>query len=124
MVLIDRVLSFDDRTILCTTMSHCRPDNPLRARGRLPAICGAEYGAQAAAIHGPAVSGGVQRSGQVVLLRDIAWSVPDLSAVAGPLTVRAECLHKNTGSLAYAFSLTAQDVEVLRGECGIILSGS
>jgi len=123
MVLIDRVVSVDDRHIVCTTMSHRRPDNPLRVDGRLPAICGAEYGAQAAAVHGPAASGGKQRPGQVVLLRDIVWSIADLGTIAGPLTVRAECLHKDGGSLAYAFRLEDEGRTLLRGECGIILSG-
>ena len=124
MFLIDSVLSFDERTICCATMSHRRPDNPLRIGGRLPAICGAEYGAQASAIHGPVASGGKQRPGRIVLLRDIVWTVPDLAVVECPLAVRAECLHRDAGSLAYAFSLAVQDQEILRGECGIILSGS
>jgi predicted hotdog family 3-hydroxylacyl-ACP dehydratase len=123
MVLIDRVVSVDEKHILCTTMSHRRPDNPLKVGGRLPAICGAEYGAQAAAVHGPAAFGGKQRPGQVVLLRDIVWSVADLGAIAGPLTVHAECLHKDSRSLAYAFRLEDAGRELMRGECGIILSG-
>jgi predicted hotdog family 3-hydroxylacyl-ACP dehydratase len=123
MVLIDRVVSVDEKHILCTATSHRRADNPLRADGRLPAICGAEYGAQAAAVHGPAVSGGPQRPGQVVLLRNIAWSVPDLAVIGGPLTVRAECLHQDGSSLAYGFRLEADGRELVRGECGIILSG-
>jgi len=122
MVLIDRVVSVDEKRILCTTMSHRRADNPLRVDGRLPAICGAEYGAQAAAVHGPAAAGGTQRPGRVVLLRDVAWSVDDLGTIAGPLTIHAECLHKDGGSLAYAFRLEGDGREVLRGECGIILS--
>jgi len=122
MVLIDRVVAADEKHILCTTMSHRRPDNPLRVDGRLPAICGAEYGAQAAAVHGPAVSGGRQRPGRVVLLRDIVWSVDDLATIAGPLTIRAECLHKDGNSLAYAFRLEDDGRDVVRGECGIILS--
>jgi predicted hotdog family 3-hydroxylacyl-ACP dehydratase len=123
MVLIERVVSVDAKSILCTTESHRRPDNPLRVGGRLPAVCGAEYGAQAAAVHGPAVSGGTQRPGQVVLLRNIEWSVPDLAGIAGPLTVHADRLHQDGDSLAYAFRLEDGGREIMRGECGIILSG-
>lgn len=122
MVLIDRVVTVDEKRILCTATSHRRADNPLRVGGRLPAICGAEYGAQAAAVHGPATAGGTQRPGQVVLLRDIAWSIPDLAVIEGPLTVRAECLHRDGGSLAYGFSVDADGRTLVRGECGIILS--
>ena len=122
MVLLDRVLSVDRRSIRCEAVSHGAPDNPLRVDGRLPAICGAEYGAQAAAVHGPAASGAKQRAGQVVLLRNIVWEVPDLSVLPAPLTIVADCLHNDSRSLAYGFGIFAANREILRGECGIILT--
>lgn len=121
MVLLDRVLSFDETSIHCVAVNHGASDNPLRVGGRLPAICGAEYGAQAAAVHGPAASESTERAGRVVLLRDIVWQVPDLSLIPEPLEIAAERLHKDTRSLAYGFHITAGDREILRGECGIIL---
>jgi len=121
MVLLDSVLSFDEKSILCRTTSHGRADNPLRVDGGLPAVCGAEYGAQAAAIHGPVVAGGKERAGQVVFLRDIVWRVPDLSVFDDPILVRAECLHKDAKGMAYGFTLSVRDREILSGECGIIL---
>jgi len=122
MVLIDRVVSVDEKRILCTTMSHRRAGNPPPRDGRLPALCGAEYRAPAAAVPRPAAARGTRRPGRGVGLRDIAWSVDDLGTIAGPLTIHAECLHKDGGSLAYAFRLEGDGREVLRGECGIILS--
>jgi predicted hotdog family 3-hydroxylacyl-ACP dehydratase len=122
MVLIDRVLSFDETTIRCVAVNHTAPDNPLRVGGVLPAVCGAEYGAQAAAIHGPALAGERERAGQVVLLRDVVWQVSDLSAVADPLSITAECVHKSARNLAYGFAIMAGERELLRGECGIILA--
>lgn len=121
MVLLDRVLSFDEKSILCVAVNHSDLDNPLRARDGLPAVCGAEYGAQAAAVHGPAVAGETESAGQVVLLRDIVWQIPDLSVIRDPLMVHATCLHKDGRSLAYGFRLTVDERELLRGECGIIL---
>lgn len=121
MVLLDEVVSCDVRHIVCRTMSHSRADNPLRYRGTLPAVCGAEYGAQAAAVHGPLALGAQQRAGRVVLLRDVAWTVPDLAGIAGPLTVRAECLHQDGRNLAYRFEIAAGAEAIVRGECGIIL---
>lgn len=121
MVLLDRVLSVDERSIRCEAVSHGALDNPLRVDGGLPAICGAEYGAQAAAVHGPAATGAQERAGQVVLLRNIVWDVPDLSVIPEPLTIVAECLHKNARSLAYGFQISAAGRELLHGECGIIL---
>lgn len=121
MVLLNRVLSVDERSIRCEAVSHNARDNPLRVGGRFPAICGAEYGAQAAAVHGPAASGAHVRAGRVVLLRNIVWQVPDLSVVPEALTIVAECLHRDSRSLAYGFRLSAADRDILRGECGIIL---
>lgn len=121
MVLLDRVLFVDENAIRCEAVSHKAPDNPLRVNGRLPTICGAEYGAQAAAVHGPAVAGSKERAGRVVLLRNVVWEVADLSVIPEPLLVVAECHHKDARSLAYGFSISAADREILRGECGIIL---
>ncbi|MGH6618650.1 MAG: hypothetical protein ACREF6_03815, partial [Alphaproteobacteria bacterium] len=69
----------------------------------------------------PLLSGGRQRPGQVVLLRGVAWTAPDLARIAGPLTVRAERLHQDSRSLAYRFEITADATMLVSGECGIIL---
>lgn len=122
MVLLDEVVSCDDRTIVCRTSSHRRADNPLRHGDALPAVCGCEYGAQAAAVHGPLLSGVRGRPGQMVLLRDVTWTVPDLGRIAAPLTVRAERLHQDARSLAYRFEISADATVLVRGECGIILA--
>ncbi len=121
MVLLDEVIGYDERAIVCRTASHGRPDNPLRTGNALPAVCGCEYGAQAAAIHGALVSGGRGRPGQVVLLRDVAWTLPDLGRISGPLTVRAERLHQDAKSLAYRFEIAVDATVVMSGECGVIL---
>jgi len=59
MCLLDRVLDWSAGEIVCAASSHLAPDNPLRRDGRLGAICGIEYGLQAAALHGALVRGGV-----------------------------------------------------------------
>jgi len=55
MCLLDRVLAWSAAEITCTASSHLAPRNPLRRDGRLGAICGIEYGLQAAALHGALV---------------------------------------------------------------------
>lgn len=122
MVLIDRVVAIDERSIECATDSHRRKGNPLRTNGRISAVCGAEYGAQAAAIHGPAQDRARHRPGRLVLLRDIAWRIPDLGVVASPLIVRAERLHLDATSIAYRFFLEGEGETLVSGECGVILS--
>src|SRR5213080_2706523 len=52
MCLLDEVLHWDDRVIVCITNTHRDPVNPLRREGCLAAVHAFEYGAQAAAVHG------------------------------------------------------------------------
>jgi len=122
MVLLDQVISYDDMNILCTTVSHQRIDNPLRRDGKLLAVCGAEYGAQAAAVHGPLVARQSMRPGLIVLLRDISWTRPFLCDLATQLDIQARCLHKDCRKLAYGFTVSAGGEPLVRGEFGIILS--
>ena len=51
MCLIDQVMEWTDKDILCRTASHRLKSNPLRTAGSLRSECGIEYGAQAIAIH-------------------------------------------------------------------------
>ena len=122
MILLDQVISYDEKSILCTTMSHRLNNNPLRRDAKLPAVCGAEYGAQAAAVHGPLVTKQPMQPGQIVLLRDLSWTRPFLCDLAETLEIRAHCLHKDSRNLAYGFTLSAGGETILRGEIGIILS--
>lgn len=57
MCLLDGVAAWSLADISCGASSHLSPDNPLRRNGRLGAICGIEYGLQAAALHGALVHG-------------------------------------------------------------------
>src|SRR5258708_38746619 len=52
MCLLDDVMQWDDRSIVCITNTHRDPANPLRRGGCLSALHAFEYGAQAAAVHG------------------------------------------------------------------------
>jgi len=122
MVLLDSVVAHDETSILCTTMSHRRADNPLLREARLPSVVGAEYGAQAAAIHGALLAEGTMRPGRVVLLRAMTWTRHFLDDVQAPIEVRAESLHRDASNIAYGFVLSAEGEELLHGECGIILS--
>ncbi len=50
MCLLDAVIAWDATTIACLASSHRTPANPLAVRGRLEAVCGVEYAAQAMAL--------------------------------------------------------------------------
>jgi len=75
MCLIDDVTAWSVADITCGASSHLSPENPLRRNGRLGAICGIEYGLQAAALHGALVQG-VARPGAVVTTGDGVADAP------------------------------------------------
>jgi predicted hotdog family 3-hydroxylacyl-ACP dehydratase len=51
MQLIDQVIRYDDKEILCLTQSHRRRDHPLSVEEQLPLTAMIEYAAQAAGLH-------------------------------------------------------------------------
>lgn len=123
MVLLDRVIESDAETILCRTGSHHRRNNPLRCDGHLHAISGSEYGAQAAAVHGPLQEDGGAPGGpgMVVTVRELNWKRRHLDTVAGEIEVRATCLLCSQRQLAYRFELFGESALLVSGEIGIIL---
>ena len=112
MVLLDAVIRWDAGTIHCRSRSHLAPANPLRrpvAEGaRLPAICGVEYGLQAAALHGALLAGGVaQRAGYVARLRGVTLAVEWLDDPAfGTLAIQARLEHSEANGMLYALSVS------------------
>jgi predicted hotdog family 3-hydroxylacyl-ACP dehydratase len=57
MCLLESVLAWDMNSISCSSLSHCLPNNPLRAASGLASANGIEYAAQAMALHAALVSG-------------------------------------------------------------------
>ncbi len=128
MVLLDGVLGWDTGSVRCWTRSHLSATNPLRrpagAVGRLSAVCGVEYGLQAAALHGALLAGGVaQRAGYVARLRDVALGVPYLDDEAlGTLTVEATLERSEANGMLYALALSdAAGRVVVSARAGISL---
>jgi predicted hotdog family 3-hydroxylacyl-ACP dehydratase len=118
MVLLDRVVAWDDSFITCRTRSHLDQSNPLRRAGHLSAICGVEYALQAAALHGGLAAGGAtQRAGFLAALRDVALHADWLDDQAvGDLYVTARLeRHEQSGSI-YALELRSAGG-------GLLLSG-
>jgi len=92
MCLLDDVTAWSVADITCGTSSHLAPDNPLRRNGRLGAICGIEYGLQAAALHGALVQG-VAGSSDGVTAGDGAADVPTLPGPGFLAALRDVTLH-------------------------------
>lgn len=119
MVLLDAVNEWDEAGISCSTRSHLRPDNPLRRGGRLAAVCGVEYGAQAMALHGSLVGAGVQ-SGYLAALKGVKTFLEYLDEVSTDITVRAEKQHVAATGAIYTFSLAAGEKTIVSGRATLV----
>jgi predicted hotdog family 3-hydroxylacyl-ACP dehydratase len=123
MCLLDGVLEYDARRIVCRASSHTDPANPLRVGDRLPAACGVEYGAQAMAVHGAllAADGAPLGPGVLASVRALTLHADRLDDVPGPLRVTAERLSGERGHVHYDFSIASATGELLRGRATVLL---
>jgi predicted hotdog family 3-hydroxylacyl-ACP dehydratase len=126
MCLLDRIEHWTDTEITCIADSHRHADNPLRGADGLGPGIGIEYAAQAMALHGALLDGEAEgaRQGYLTSVRDVAWQVPRLDAIASPLTVRARCLSRHAQNVLYQFSLEADGRELLTGRATVVLDSA
>jgi predicted hotdog family 3-hydroxylacyl-ACP dehydratase len=123
MCLLDEVSEWSAESIACRATSHLAPDNPLRRAGVLATICGAEYGLQAAALHGALRDGGRrQPAGYLsgLVLTHIGAARLD-DAAFGRLRIAARIELADRRGLIYGFSLQAEDGQRLLDGRGTIL---
>ncbi|MFO1429424.1 MAG: hypothetical protein U1F76_04675 [Candidatus Competibacteraceae bacterium] len=115
MCLLDRVIAWDETSILCETTTHREPTNPLRRQGRLAGLHALEYGAQAAAVHGgllAATAGGQALPCYLAALRAARLYSDYLDGIAMSLQVSARRLLGNAGDCIYRIEIRA-DATVL-----------
>jgi predicted hotdog family 3-hydroxylacyl-ACP dehydratase len=131
MCLLDEVLAWDARRILCSTGTHRAPDNPLRAHGRLGIACGIEYAAQAMALHGALASprsganaGTASRVGLLAGVRDVRLQVLRLDDIEADLVCEVIHLAGDDSTALYEFALRDADRCLLGGRATVVLDAS
>lgn len=123
MVLLDRVLSWDDNALVASADSHRDPANPLRSNGGLAAVHLIEYGAQAMAIHGGLLAqraGLVAAPGLLAGVRDVQLHVHALDTLSGPLTVSVTRLVAGAKGWLYAFRAESNGQLIGSGRVSVI----
>jgi predicted hotdog family 3-hydroxylacyl-ACP dehydratase len=118
MCLLDEVMQWDDRSIVCVTNTHRDPANPLRLDGRLSALHAFEYGAQAAAVHGGLRArsmGTTAPPGYLAALRDGQLYVTQLDQIHLPLRIHATRLFGDRANTVYECLISAATVLVAEG---------
>lgn len=125
MVLLDRVLEWDEQGIRCGTSSHRRDDNPLRAAEtkKIGALCAIEYAAQALAVHSAfaAPAAARPRAGFLTSVRAVELHCPHLDDFDTELIVAAERLSGDANSALYRFSVSAGAQLVAAGRIAAVL---
>lgn len=125
MCLLDFVEAWDEQRIQCRASSHRAADNPLRAYGRLGAVCGIEYAAQAMAVHGALLippDRASARVGYLVSVRATRLHVPRLDDIAADLLVEATCITRSENTILYQFSVSAAGRLLLDGRAAVVLN--
>ena len=147
MCLLERLETWDIESITCIASSHRDPANPLRAHGRLHAVCGVEYAAQAMALHGglapfadaiapdaPAMDGGSAENagavfpplamGYLASVRDLRLGVARLDDIAEDLRIEARRVGGSAEGFMYSFEIFAGARLLLAGRAMVKLVNS
>ena len=123
MCLLDEVVQWNDRSIVCITNTHRDPANPLRRGGRLSAVHAFEYGAQAAAVHGglrARSAGATAPPGYLAALRNARLHATHLDNIDSALEIFASRLFGDNANTVYECRVSAGDVLIAEGRITIV----
>ena len=129
MCLLDEVLSWNAARVQCRSATHRDPGNPLRAHGRLAAVCGIEYAAQAMAVHGALIASRIAASprtvavaGYLASVRNVTLLARTLDDLAADLVATAERVTGDERSVLYEFSVVADARTLIAGRATIVFN--
>jgi predicted hotdog family 3-hydroxylacyl-ACP dehydratase len=123
MCLLDRVESWDENTITCTSQSHKLATNPLRRNKTLSSVHLLEYAAQAMAVHGGLHDReqGVQMTeGYLAALRDIKIELRDIENLESELRIEATKMLSQGGNMIYSFKVSTEENELVSGRATVV----
>lgn len=127
MCLLNSVQSWDQFKLRCDAVSHRDLNNPLRAHGRLGAVCGIEYAAQAMALHGALLATSdlaTPRVGYLVSVRSASLHVARLDELAADLCIEVTCITASSNNILYQFEVSADGQPLLSGRAAVVLDAS
>ena len=127
MCLLHSVLDWDQDKVQCDATSHRDLVNPLRSQGRLGAVCGVEYAAQAMALHGALLampSLDTPRVGYLVSIRSTTLHAARLDDISADLLVEARRITAGANNILYEFNVSASGHLLLAGRAAVVLDAS
>jgi predicted hotdog family 3-hydroxylacyl-ACP dehydratase len=120
MCLLTSVTTWDEQQIRCSAPAP-QAGHPLMRDGRLPAIAGAEYAAQAAALHGALLdSVSTPRPGMLANVRDVTFHRTWFPAGDESLTVQATVLSRSDSACMYSFDVASGREAVTSGSLMVV----
>ena len=125
MCLLHGVLDWNANRVRCLSRAHRSLDNPLRARGRLGAVCGIEFAAQAMAVHGALLAPEPDfepRVGYLASVRSVELFASRLDDIEGDLIAAADRLGGDDSTLLYRFALSAGVRPLVTGRATIVIN--
>jgi len=106
MCLNDAVIEWGGSSVLCSTQSHLRKDNPLYKNNKLSALHAIEYCAQAMAVHGGLLAreeDKVLPPGYLAAVRNVELNYTYLDDIKQDLMIYAKQMMAQGGSMMYEF---------------------
>jgi predicted hotdog family 3-hydroxylacyl-ACP dehydratase len=129
MCLLDEVLSWSSVRVQCRSSTHRDPANPLRSHGRLAAVCGIEYAAQAMAVHGALIASRITTSrksiavaGYLASVRNVSLHTSRLDDIEADLIATAELVNGDERSVLYDFFVSGGERALLAGRATIVFN--
>lgn len=129
MCLLDEVLSWNSIRVQCRSSTHRDPNNPLRTHGRLAAVCGIEYAAQAMAVHGALIASrptpstkSMSVAGYLASVRNVSLHASRLDNIDTDLIATAELVNGDERMVVYDFSVSTGERALLAGRATIVFN--
>ena len=126
MCLLSSVEHWDEKSIVCFTLTHQEPDNPLRRNGVLEMLSGLEYAAQAMGVHVGLTQNISEHNASVGYLgaiRDIQVCCQTFHQFGEDLRIEAQLLLEQPMSFIYTFSIKTHEDTLLQGRTSIFIQG-
>lgn len=122
MCLLDAVTHWDNDSITCASTTHRDPRNPLHSQGRMHAVCGVEYAAQAMAVHGglvPSAQNERPSLGYLAAVRNLTLHVQRLDNIKEDLIIEAKRMMGDETTCIYEFSVNLGGTNLITGRASV-----
>jgi predicted hotdog family 3-hydroxylacyl-ACP dehydratase len=122
MCLLDCTTEWDEQNICCSAPAP-QAGHPLMRDGRVPAIAGIEYAAQAAALHGALLDTVMtRRSGMLASLRGVTLHRSWFPASKKSLMIHAKLRSRTDGGCMYSFEVISGQQTITCGSLMVVFT--